>query len=68
MELTDAIAVYLSTVGWKALVIGDVQIRQQPDEASHANYEFVVRFTGGKSQSGAGLRTPQASRSQKRKS
>lgn len=46
-QLAEAIAVYLSAIGWKALVVGQVTIEQKPTDAK-LNYELVVRFTGGK--------------------
>ena len=38
---------YLATVGWYAVVVGQTRIQQPPGEGKF-NYEFVVRFTGGK--------------------
>lgn len=46
-RLTQEINRYLETVGWRALVIGNARIQQQAGERKF-NYEFVVRFTGGK--------------------
>jgi hypothetical protein len=41
-----SVAAYLETIGWRALVIGTMRI-QQEDRTRH-NFEFVVRFTGGR--------------------
>lgn len=46
-DMADAIGTYLKTVGWSALVVGNPRVQQQPGEREF-NYEFVVRFTGGK--------------------
>jgi hypothetical protein len=45
-NLAEAIAIFLSTIGWKAILIGEVKIQSPPGEQRHFNYEFVVRFTG----------------------
>lgn len=45
-SLVEAVAIYLSSVGWQALVIGNPRIQHQPGEDRNFNYEFVVRFTG----------------------
>jgi hypothetical protein len=50
--LADAIGAYLEAVGWKALVVGHPRIQQQPGERA-MNYEFVVRFTGGRKHAAA---------------
>lgn len=46
-RLTLEIARYLETVGWRAFVIGNARVQQQAGERK-MNYEFVVKFTGGK--------------------
>ena len=45
-HLTEALGVYLDAVGWKAVVVGTPRI-QRPGDAAF-NYEFVVKFTGGR--------------------
>ena len=45
--LADAIAAYLESIGWRALVVGSPRIQHQLLEREF-NYEFVVRFTGGR--------------------
>lgn len=46
-RLAVAIGAYLETIGWRAIVVGNPRVQQQPTEREF-NYEFVVRFTGGK--------------------
>jgi hypothetical protein len=46
-RLTLEIGRYLNTIGWQAVVIGGARIQQQAGERQY-NYEFVVKFTGGK--------------------
>jgi hypothetical protein len=46
-RLSLEIGKYLETVGWTALVVGNPRIQQQAGEQK-MNYEFVVKFTGGK--------------------
>ena len=46
-QMVEAIAIFLSTVGWQAIVIGEPRIQQRPG-AGQFNYEFAVRFTGQK--------------------
>lgn len=46
-RLTQEIGRYLETVGWRAIVIGHARVQQQAGERQF-NYEFVVKFTGGK--------------------
>lgn len=53
-SLVEATAIYLSTVGWQALVIGSPRIQHHPGEDRNFNYEFVVRFTGKKVEDGDG--------------
>lgn len=48
-HLAEAIGVYLDAVGWRVLVVGSPRVQHQPGEAEF-NYEFVVRFTGGRKQ------------------
>jgi len=45
--LAFAVGDYLKSLGWTALVVGSPRIQQQPGDREF-NYEFVVRFTGGK--------------------
>ncbi len=47
ITFSDALGVYLETLGWRAIVVGSPRVQQQPGERDF-NYEFVVRFTGGK--------------------
>lgn len=46
-RMVEAIAIFLSTVGWQAIVIGNPRIEQKPGAAKF-NYEFTLRFTGQK--------------------
>lgn len=46
----EAFAIYLSTIGWQALVVSSPRIQHRPGEDKNFNYEFVVRFTGKKVQ------------------
>jgi hypothetical protein len=46
-HLADAVGVYLAAVGWRALLVGNPRVEQQPGDRQF-NYEFVVRFTGSK--------------------
>lgn len=46
-RLTLEIGRYLETIGWRALVIGHARVQHQAGERDF-NYEFVVKFTGGK--------------------
>jgi len=46
-HLAEAVGVYLESVGWSAVVVGNPRVQHQPD-ARKFNYEFVVSFTGGK--------------------
>lgn len=48
--LANAIGAYLDTVGWRALVIGNAEIRgvDRGPEIRVGRFEFVVKFTGGK--------------------
>jgi DNA-dependent RNA polymerase auxiliary subunit epsilon len=50
-DLTDrlyaVVAEYLEKNGWKAIVIGGTCIKQEITDRKY-NYDFVVRFTGGK--------------------
>jgi hypothetical protein len=45
-RLSVALADYLESVGWSAVVVGEPRVQQQPGERAF-NFEFVVRFTGG---------------------
>jgi hypothetical protein len=60
-RLTDAVAAYLETLGWRAVVIGAPRVQSWPDplgdpvqsEAARlGKYEFVVEFTGGRREAG----------------
>lgn len=51
-QLAEAVAVFLGSIGWSALVVGNPTITQQPGEV--CNYEFSVRFTGKKLEEKAG--------------
>ena len=46
-RLTVAVVDYLQSIGWTALIVGGARIQQQAGERKF-NYEFVVKFTGGK--------------------
>ena len=46
-RLAVAVGAYLETIGWRAIVVGNPRVQQQPGDRE-LNYEFVVRFTGGK--------------------
>jgi hypothetical protein len=50
-RLADAFSGYLKTIGWSALVVGSPRIQKPPGEREF-NYEFVLRFTGGKIKKG----------------
>jgi len=45
-DLAEALGRYLDAIGWTAVVVGSPRI-QDPDPGD-MNYEFVVRFTGGR--------------------
>lgn len=45
--LLEQVAKYLDRKDWKVVVIGGISV-QKPIASSKFNYEFVVRFTGGK--------------------
>lgn len=47
VTFSDALAVYLQSIGWNAVVVGRPRIQQEP-HAREFNFEFVVEFTGGK--------------------
>ena len=49
--MAEAVSSYLETVGWRAVVVGSPRI-EQPHGSRALNYEFVLRFTGGKKQDG----------------
>lgn len=49
-HLAEALGVYLDAVGWRVLVVDTPRVQQQPGERA-LNYEFVVRFTGGRKKS-----------------
>jgi hypothetical protein len=54
-DLADALERYLNANGWTVAVVGSPRI-QQPLGERPFNYEFVVRFTGGrKKEAGADL-------------
>jgi hypothetical protein len=46
-RLAFALGDYLESIGWSAVLVGSPRVQQQPGEREF-NYEFVVRFTGGK--------------------
>jgi hypothetical protein len=50
-RLYKVVAQYLEARGWKPFIMGECAIQQQPDAYRH-NYEFVVRFTGGRALEG----------------
>lgn len=47
-RLSLAVGDYLKTVGWTALIVGSPSIRGDGERL--ANFEFVVKCTGGKIQ------------------
>ena len=44
----EAVGDYLEHIGWKAVVVGPVQIEE--DFAGKFKYRLVIRFLGGKKQ------------------
>lgn len=51
---------YLKTVGWNAVIMGNPQVRGDATNRI-GNYEFAVRFTGGKLKSGRQRPRPERS-------
>jgi hypothetical protein len=52
-DMAHAFAAYLEANGWRAVVVGNPRAQQQPEDAGSFNYEFVLRFTGGRKNSAA---------------
>ena len=52
VDLTNAMAQYLATQGWTALVAGPARVQQQQD-ARPNHFELVITFTGGQTKTPA---------------